>query len=319
SLNKARAWELDRTASVCPNCTQGCNVIVETRDNTVVRLKPRFNDEVNEYFICDYGRLNYRWLNRQDRVNTPMVRRGDSLAPTDWETATAAAAALLKGQSVSVIASPMLSNETLFLLSALIERNGGEGSFTVETGPEAPLPGVEDLALRVDRAANVVGAERLGFKRATRAAAGSGGVVVIAGDEHFGLDLAALPPGARLLVIGSVIPEGAHGAEAVLPVANMAEEDGTFTNIQGRVQRFRQAKAPPGHARSSWSVVGDILHAMGDAAQYFLPSEVFAAMTAARPAFKGLDYERLGSRGLPVLNGNGSAQSAPGRNAGARA
>ena len=100
SLNKARAWELDRTASVCPNCTQGCNVIVETRDNTIVRLKPRFNDEVNEYFICDYGRLNYRWLNRQDRVNTPMVRRGDSLAPTDWDTAMSAAAALLKGQRV---------------------------------------------------------------------------------------------------------------------------------------------------------------------------------------------------------------------------
>jgi NADH-quinone oxidoreductase subunit G len=311
SLNKARAWELDRTASVCPNCTQGCNVIVETRDNTVVRLKPRFNDEVNEYFICDYGRLNYRWLNRQDRIDTPMVRRGDSLAPTVWDTALAAAANLLKGQKVSVIASPMLSNETLFLLSTLIERNGGEGSFTVETGPEAPLPGVEDLALRADRAANVVGAERLGFKRG--ASAPGGGVVVIAGDEHFGLDLSKLGAGARLLIIGSVIPDAARDAEAVLPIANVAEEDGTFTNIQGRVQRFRQAKAPPGHARSSWSVVGDLLHALGDPAQYFLPSEVFAAMTSARPAFKGLDYERLGSRGLPVLNGNGASPAAGAR------
>ena len=302
SLNKARAWELDRTASVCPNCTQGCNVIVETRDNTVVRLKPRFNDEVNEYFICDYGRLNYRWLNRQDRVNTPMVRRGDSLAPTDWETAIAAASSLLKGQKLSVIASPMLSNETLFLLSSLIERNGGEGSFTVETGPEAPLPGVEDLALRADRAANVVGAERLGFKRAANGTSSAGGVLIIAGDEHFGLDLSKLAAGARLLIIGSVIPDAAHGAEAVLPIANMAEEEGTFTNIHGRVQRFRQAKAPPGHTRSSWSVVGDLLHAMGDSKQYFLPSEVFAAMTSSREGFKGLSYERLGSRGLPVLD-----------------
>src|SRR5687768_7289678 len=47
-LDKARAWELDRAASVCPTCTQGCSVIVETRDNTVVRLKPRFNAQVNE-------------------------------------------------------------------------------------------------------------------------------------------------------------------------------------------------------------------------------------------------------------------------------
>src|SRR4029453_12330186 len=55
-LNKARAWALDRPASVCPGCTQGCNTIVETRDNVVMRLKPRSNEEVNGYFMCDYGR-----------------------------------------------------------------------------------------------------------------------------------------------------------------------------------------------------------------------------------------------------------------------
>ncbi len=75
SLNKARAWELDRTASICPNCSQGCNMIVETRDNVVVRLRPRPNEDVNSYFMCDHGRLNYRWMNRQDRVDVPMVRQ----------------------------------------------------------------------------------------------------------------------------------------------------------------------------------------------------------------------------------------------------
>src|SRR5438046_2668642 len=65
ALNKARAWDVDRSASVCPNCTQGCNVIVETRDNMVVRLRPRPNEEVNSYFMCDHGRLTYRWMNRQ--------------------------------------------------------------------------------------------------------------------------------------------------------------------------------------------------------------------------------------------------------------
>jgi NADH-quinone oxidoreductase subunit G len=75
SLNKARAWELDRTASVCPNCSQGCNMIVETRDNVVVRLRPRPNEDVNSYFMCDHGRLNYRWMNRQDRVDVAGRRR----------------------------------------------------------------------------------------------------------------------------------------------------------------------------------------------------------------------------------------------------
>src|SRR5437764_6390657 len=162
SLNKARAWELDRTSSVCPNCSQGCNMMIETRDNVVMRLRPRPNDDVNKYFMCDHGRLNYRWLNRQDRVDVPMVRRGTLLTGTDWEVALTDAARLLSRKRAFVLASPMLSNEALFLLRRLIEQTGGAGAFRVERGDEAPLVGVEDLALRSERAANVRGAELLG-------------------------------------------------------------------------------------------------------------------------------------------------------------
>src|SRR3954465_324481 len=165
SLNKARAWELDRTASVCPNCSQGCNMIVETRDNVVVRLRPRPNDDVNSYFMCDYGRLNYRRMNRQDRVDTPMIRHGATLHAIDWELALAEAARVLSGKRAFVLASPMLSNEALYLLSELVTKTGGSGAFRVEQGDEAPLPGVEDLSLRADRAANVRGADLLGFTR----------------------------------------------------------------------------------------------------------------------------------------------------------
>ena len=73
-------------------------MIVETRDNVVVRLRPRPNDDVNTYFMCDHGRLNYRWMNRQDRVDVPMVRRGDALAGIDWPVAVAEAARVLNGQ-----------------------------------------------------------------------------------------------------------------------------------------------------------------------------------------------------------------------------
>ena len=86
-LNKARAWELDRAASICPNCTQGCNITIETRDETVVRLRPRPNLDVNQYFMCDKGRLDYRWMKRRDRVELPCCAQGDRLAPVDWEVA----------------------------------------------------------------------------------------------------------------------------------------------------------------------------------------------------------------------------------------
>ena len=61
-----------------------------------------------------------RWLfnarGRQDRVDVPMVRRGATLAGVDWETAIAEAARVLAGAPAYVLASPMLSNEALFLL-----------------------------------------------------------------------------------------------------------------------------------------------------------------------------------------------------------
>jgi NADH-quinone oxidoreductase subunit G len=259
--------------------------------------------------MCDYGRLNYRWVNRQDRAEMPMVRANGVLAATEWETAITAASEIISGKNVHVIASPMLSNEALFLLSELIEHNGGRGVFRVATGDEAPLPGVEDLALRRDRAANVVGAEMLGYRRTENPleGLGSGDVLIVADDDLEGLSIetAALP--ANVVVIGTSVPRAIASPSAVLPITNFAEEEGTFTNLRGRVQRFTQAKAAPGMARPSWLVLGDLLGAMGAQTQFFLPSEVFANMAAEKSHFAGMSYDTLGMRGLPVLQGAGAA------------
>src|SRR6476661_7992562 len=310
ALNKSRSWELDRSASVCPNCSQGCNMIVETRDNQVVRLRPRPNAEVNEYFLCDHGRLNYRWMNRQDRVSSPMVRQNGILASTDWEIALRSAAHLLAGKRAFVLASPNLSNETLFLLGRLTRKAGGAGAFRVNQGPEAPLPGVEDLALRSDRAANVRGAELAGFTRSDTPLAGmqAGDVLIVADEELAGIDAVDVAKAGAILVIGTTLPPWArHGANVVLPIANCVEEEGTFTNLRGRVQRFLQAKAAPGLARPSWFVLADLLSSLGEATNYFLPADVFAALASSHPEFAGLSYDSLGLRGLPVL---GSTQAA---------
>jgi NADH-quinone oxidoreductase subunit G len=300
SLNKARAWEMDRSASVCPNCSQGCNMIVETRDNMVVRLRPRPNDEVNKFFMCDHGRLNYRWMNRQDRVETPLVRQGGVLATADWEVALRAAAQLLTGKHSFVLASPNLSNEALFLLGKVMEKSSGKGAFRVNQGPEAPLPGVEDLALRSDRAANVKGAELAGFTRSTAPLAGlkPGDVLVVADEELNGMEAVDVAKAGAVIVIGTTLPVWArHAATVVLPIANCVEEDGTFTNLRGRVQRFLQARAAPGLARPSYFVIGDLLAAMGEGQGYWTASSVFDAMAAAKPGFAGMSYDTLALRG----------------------
>src|SRR5688572_7218250 len=133
-LNKARAWELDRSASICPNCTQGCNMMVETRDNQVVRMRPRPNPDVNAYFMCDHGRLNYRWINRRDRLELPMMQLDGSLKAVDWDVALSAAARALEGKRVHAVVSPSLSNEALFLVARILERREGTGAFRAERG-----------------------------------------------------------------------------------------------------------------------------------------------------------------------------------------
>ena len=299
-LNKARAWELDRAASICPNCTQGCNAVMETRDNVVVRMRPRPNADVNSYFMCDYGRLNYRWMNRRDRVELPAVRSGSELATTEWEPALAAAADLLRGKQGFVVASPMLSNESLFMLSKL----AGRRVFRVEQGPEAPLEGVPGLALRADRAANVRGAEELGFRRVDDplGGLGRGDVLVLAGDDLEGADHRALESAGGVIVLGTNASNAVRDrAGVVLPITNVAEEEGTFTNVAGRVQRFLQAKAGPGLSRPAWFVVADLLGQLGQRAEFFLASDVFEAMAGASPRYAGISYETLGLRGLPIL------------------
>ncbi|MBA3467673.1 MAG: (2Fe-2S)-binding protein [Gemmatimonadaceae bacterium] len=299
-LNKARAWELDRAASVCPNCTQGCNVIMETRENQLVRMRPRANEFVNAFFMCDWGRLNYRWMNEKDRVDQPMLRQEGALVVAEWEDAIAAAARLLKGKRAFVVASPMLSNESLFLLTQIMQ--GGSGTFRVMEGDEAPLPGVEDLALRRERAANVYGAEALGFKKSRDplAGLGKGDVLIIAGEDLDGIDAAAMRGAGETIVIGSVMPHGVEGPAVVLPIANFSEEEGTVTNLRGRVQRFTQARQAPGLSRPSWLVLGDLLGAIGKQSSFFLPSQVFDQLAATNNKFAGLSYDTLGFKGLPI-------------------
>jgi len=310
-LNKARAWELDRAASICPNCTQGCNVMMETRENQIVRMRPRPNEHVNAFFMCDWGRLNYRWMNEKNRVEQPMVRGTNGLVPTSWEGAINAAARALNGKKVFVAASPMLSNESLFLLTQLM--GGGSGAFRVQEGEEAPLPGVEDLALRRERAANVYGAEKLGFRKTKDllAGLGQGDTLVVAGEDLEGIDASAISKAGAVVVISSVLPEIAGNAAVVLPIANFSEEEGTVTNLRGRVQRFTQARQAPGESRPSWLVLGDLLGAMGKQNSFFLPSDVFAKLASAHKSFAGLSYDSIGFKGLPVVDAPSNGQKAP--------
>ena len=300
-LNKARAWELDRAASICPSCSQGCNVMLETRDNIVVRIRPRPNTAVNQHFACDVGRMNYRWINRRDRLEFPMLRGSDGLRTASWNDAiTAAANAISAASRVTVLASATLGNEALFLLGKLATHVNANAVMTVARGSEAPLPGVKDLSLRAERAPNHTGAELFGFTDVSSPLAGLGANdLVIVADAS--ANLAAIPDGVRVVLIGTVLDAALAASTIVaLPIGNFAEEDGTFTNLRGRVQRYQQAKAPPAQVRPSYRVLADLASTLGAGSYPSLAGDLFATIAASVPAFAGMTYRSLGLQGAPV-------------------
>ncbi|MEX2155224.1 MAG: 2Fe-2S iron-sulfur cluster-binding protein [Gemmatimonadales bacterium] len=268
-LHKARAWELDKTASICTGCSQGCNITLDTRDEVVVRVRPRPNLDVNRYFICDHGRSHYRWMNRGDRIEAPLVRQDGELRATDWDEALDRVVAILRGaaegRKAVALVSPGASTEALALAKRLLAGGGFDwtGAFQVVMGEEAPLAGVPNLALRAERAPNATGAERLGYTReyaAAVAAAQTAAVVLVLDDP----DCSVATHGA-LIYLGTVLGPDApcRSADVVLPVANVAEEEGTFVNRDGREQRYFQAKPAPGMAQPAAWVLGELVAAMG--------------------------------------------------------
>ncbi|HJS43129.1 MAG TPA: 2Fe-2S iron-sulfur cluster-binding protein [Gemmatimonadales bacterium] len=264
-LHKARAWELDKTASICTGCSQGCNISLDTRDEVVVRVRARPNLEVNRYFICDHGRMHYKWMNRGDRIEAPLVRRDGELTATDWDEALDRVIGILRGASGKAVAlvSPGASSEALALAKRLLSGFSWTGAFQIVMGEEAPLPGVPNLALRAERAPNAKGAENLGYTRdyaQALEAAKSAAVVLVLDDPD-----CTVETNGALIYLGTVLETDApcRRADVILPIANVAEEEGTFTNRDGREQRYYQAKPAPGMAQPAAWVLGELAATMG--------------------------------------------------------
>src|SRR5437868_11228775 len=125
---KMRVWFLKETKSICTSCATGCNIVIGSREDQVFRYEPRQNDAVNSCWMCDYGRLNYKWINRPDRLTLLQSPTSKFVGqPTNWWTVIRELAELLKKVkpgSVALVASARQTNEELYLLGVLAKRLG---------------------------------------------------------------------------------------------------------------------------------------------------------------------------------------------------
>jgi predicted molibdopterin-dependent oxidoreductase YjgC len=278
----------------------------------VARLKPRFNAEVNRWWMCDAGRYGFEFVDDASRLDTPLRRQRGGQEPAGWDEALAAVTDVLASTApdeIGVIASPRMANEDLFALRRLL---GRLGIHRVGFAVPPAAPGDEDaLLIRADKNPNTRGAELIGL---------DGDVVAIlkaARDGRlrllwvFAHDLLAsvwpdAPVRAALTSVPTLIWSGTNAnatsalAHWVLPAAAWVEREGTFTNFENRVQRFRTAVAPLGEARADWEVIGDVLQALGEPVSARRAEHWFRALTAAIPAFTGLTYQNLGEEGTLV-------------------
>src|SRR4029077_15672566 len=134
----------------------GCNTVIGSREDVIYRQTPRENDHVNSCWMCDYGRLNFKYLEAEDRLLEPQVRFGEKLIPADWSTAIAQAALRLKGFSgsdIAIIASGRMTNEELWLTAQLAKSLGTDW---IDIVPRR-APG-DNILLSEDRNPNTNGA-----------------------------------------------------------------------------------------------------------------------------------------------------------------
>jgi len=319
-----RVWFLKKTKSICTSCATGCNIIIGSREEKIYRYTPRENDAVNGPWMCDAGRLNYKWIGQEDRLKEVLVRVGQasSLSPSNsgqagslthskatWTTALGEIAEKLKKASqgsIAIVASARQTNEELWLISKLKVKFGA-------ISDSVPRLGAGDkLLVSADKNPNTTGAKLTGIasnpmgsslpKIANDIQSGKIKTLVVFGEDvtKHGIGADLLGKLETLIVSDILHNETTELAHYLLPGCAHAEKRGTFTNTKGRVQKFMKAVEPPGDARPEWEFLHDLVYNVTDQDGFLTIEGLFNEMAKDVPAFNGLTWASLGDTGVTV-------------------
>ncbi len=325
---KCRVWYLGSTNSVCPGCSRGCNIQIHTnreredrphiaQGQRVMRLKPRYNPDVNQWWMCDEGRYGYRFIDT-DRLTQVQLRDHGAMRQATWDEALEVVGGTLMQLAqakqldrVGVVLSSHLSNEDLYAAKQVFGRLGvGQLVF------QRPPSGEGDaLLIQADKSPNARGAQALGLHEGAKdlleqAAQKKLRVLFVFTQDLVGLfakeRVEQAAQSVELLVfIGTNLNPTAELAHVVLPSAVYAEKDGTFTNFQGRVQRVQAALSPLGEAKAEWEILAQLSSKCGLQVSFVDAPSIFQELGENEAAFRGLTHQALGEGGA-MLASNGS-------------
>jgi NADH-quinone oxidoreductase subunit G len=296
---KMRVWFLKQTNTIDIESSVGVNAVIWSREGVIYRLTPRRNDEVNDTWMADSGRLLYKQVAAAGRLSAVTLHGSAS----SLDTAISSAAELLKSGSIAVVGSGRASVEEQFLLKKLADQLGVKASLVARTAQG------DKLLISADRNPNVRGALVTGLISALPAAqltqlaadidAGKVKTVLTHGE-----DLAAAGLSAAQLAKVNIIYLGTHAdatsaaAKVVLPTLHTFEKAGTFVNQQFRIQKFAAAVPGPQGTSNDLVVLAKLLAALGADATASDVHGLWSTLSASVPALATMLYKNIPETGL---------------------
>ncbi|MGE3277910.1 MAG: molybdopterin-dependent oxidoreductase [Vicinamibacterales bacterium] len=299
----SRPWDNPNAVdTICTGCSKGCSVTgwikakpEWAKGSRLIRITPRYNPDVNGFWMCDIGRFQYGWVESEQRLKKPLILTKDNVQQVvTWKDALVKVRDLMNAAgrrdpaSVRVLTSGHASHEELYLLKRVLTElkgeQGGDHLYVSWRRTEKQQPAGTKFRVPATDAPNVKGAEALGLPvgagndgeadlSGLRAAVDQGkiGVLYVLDPGPAGSlgDVAWLIEARRAGRIEAIVYEGvlqnelAAAADVVLPGAAWLEKDGCFTNDQGMLQTASKAIPAPGEAVEDWQILTSVAAALG--------------------------------------------------------
>jgi NADH-quinone oxidoreductase subunit G len=334
---RSRPWDNPHAVdTICTLCSKGCSTTAWikakpewAKGSQLIRITPRYNPDVNDFWMCDIGRFHYTWVEGDGRLRRPTrASKGGTQQTVPWKDALVRVRDLVDEagrrdpSSVRFLTSAHASHEELFLLKRLaVEMKGESGGGHVHVTwrrSEKQQPANTKFRVPAVDAPNVPGAQALGLAAAgpdissLRAAIERGEIHVLyvldPGPEGSLGDVDWIVSARKAGHLHALIYEGvlstslANAADVVLPGAAWVEKDATYSNDQGRLQAASKVMNPPGEAVDDWQILTSVGASFGLPFAYKSSSDVRAALAEAMAGTSGFEgiTGQVFSRPLPL-------------------
>ena len=312
-LFNARVWNLNRTRSICTGCSSGCNIFLEHKENRIYRIRSRENAAVNQQWICDDGRYSYHIPEKIERLLAPRDKVGSLLSEEEalktLATHLEAMRRLNKIEGAAFCGSAHATVEENYMLRRLFGDSLGIQQSLLNAPAISGEPTVykSGFTIQADKSPNRRGAAMvLGSATALWDGLRQGKIrslFMLNADPTLQLDeeQRKLLGGLETLVVWDVAVSGlVELADLALPLALSSEQDGTFVNVQGRLQRLQRALAAPEGVKPGWSSMAALAERLGEPLAIYSAADLFNDLAGRIPAFAGLSYFKLADDGIQL-------------------